>query len=175
MKHCPNCNTEVSEEAGFCPECGFSFLTVQKAEEPVADPAPAEETPAPQADGEPSAEEAPALFAEEEGEEPAPELKAEEESEEEEAPEDKKNMLATWQFFLLEALFAIPVIGTVFLFIWAVGHPKNESLRRFASSVLIWRLLFYVLVFAAVAVMLLTFKDWAPRVSQYMSRLFPAA
>ena len=120
----------------------------EKAPEEAA-PAP-EEVPeqeaAPVQEEEPAAEEATPVF-----EEPAP---APEEPVKPEAPrppmqnvlvpDESRNKLSTIQFMLLELLFCIPAVGLVFLFIWGAGRPRNETLRRFSASLLIWRLIIYI-------------------------------
>lgn len=80
-------------------------------------------------------------------------------------------LLKTWQYFLLEVLFALPLIGTVCLFIFSLSRPKNESLRRFSASRLIWRLILYILVFVLVAVFLIRFDHWAPRFAAFFDLL----
>lgn len=39
-----------------------------------------------------------------------------------------------WGYFGLEILFSIPVIGTVFLLVYALGGTKNENKKNFARS-----------------------------------------
>ena len=60
----------------------------------------------------------------------------------------KKQMLSTFQYVVLSLLYAIPVIGLIFLFIFGAGHPKNGSLKRFSAAMLILRLLFWIAVLA---------------------------
>ena len=65
----------------------------------------------------------------------------------------RKQLLSTFQYFALSLLYALPVIGLIFLFIFGAGHPKNGSLKRFSAALLILRLLFWIalLVLAIVA------------------------
>ncbi|MDO4543288.1 MAG: zinc-ribbon domain-containing protein [Clostridia bacterium] len=73
--------------------------------------------------------------------------------------EDKKQTLSTGAYFGLMILFAIPVIGLIFMFIWACGQPKNKSLKRFSAAALILRLITLILFMAAVIVFLILFRD----------------
>lgn len=196
MKYCPACHAEMADTAKYCLVCGHVLSAQEIQEEPVADTEstvtePAEpvcpEEPQTAAEPEPAPEE-PAPETAEEPTEPAGEgpecagtdmekvagadLSEEEEPAEPEETEPEEGpgtgMLTTWQYFLLEALFAIPVIGTVFLFIFSLGRPKNESLHRLSASVLIWRLIIYIVLVAALAVALINFKEWAPKLAEYL-------
>lgn len=186
MKICPACKAENENTAKFCLVCG----RLLSGAEIIEDPAPEEPAAAPGETPfeEPVREEIPVeedkeepVFEEPAAEEPAepaePEVTAEEPEEpaagepaqKESAPEKKaRGTLTTGQYFLLEGLFAIPVIGTVCLFIFSLSHPKNDSLRRFSSSVLIWRLILYLIAFIVLALMLFRFKEWAPKIMEQM-------
>lgn len=191
MIQCPACKAMLADNVRFCLDCGFDLSSSEvpeepAAEEPVAEEPVAEEPAAPEEEApeEEAPEEDP--FAGTAESDPNPDIDppeekdtvildefitGEKEPEEEASEEEKKGMLATWQYFLLELLFFIPVIGTVFLFIWSIGHPKNESLHRFASSKLIWRLIVYVLLFVALLILLFTVKKWGPAAADYVKRL----
>ena len=128
MKQCPYCGSELADDAKFCGECGKSL----PADEPVAAPV---ETPV-----EAAAEPAPVPV-------PVPEQPAAEMPVITQVP-PKKQMLSTFQYVVLSLLYAIPVIGLIFLFIFGAGHPKNGSLKRFSAAMLILRLLFWIVVLA---------------------------
>ena len=132
MKQCPYCGSELADDAKFCGECGKSL----PAEEPVAAPV---ETPA-----EAAAEPAPVPVA-------VPEQPAAEMPVITQVP-PKKQMLSTFQYVVLSLLYAIPVIGLIFLFIFGAGHPKNGSLKRFSAAMLILRLVFWIVVLALMIV-----------------------
>ena len=126
MKQCPYCGSELADDAKFCGECGKSL----PADEPVAAPV---ETPV-----EAAAEPAPVPVA-------VPEQPAAEMPVITQVP-PKKQMLSTFQYVMLSLLYAIPVIGLIFLFIFGAGHPKNGSLKRFSAALLILRLVFWIVV-----------------------------
>ena len=132
MKQCPYCGSELADDAKFCGECGKSL----PADEPVAAPV---ETPA-----EAAVEPAPVPVA-------VPEQPAAEMPVITQVP-PKKQMLSTFQYVMLSLLYAIPVIGLIFLFIFGAGHPKNGSLKRFSAAMLILRLVFWIVVLALMIV-----------------------
>lgn len=57
--------------------------------------------------------------------------------------------LGMWSYFLYQILFAIPIIGFIFLCIFSFGGTKNVNLRNFARSY------FCVLIIVLVLVVLL--------------------
>lgn len=127
MKQCPYCGNELADDAKFCVECGQALPEAA----PVA--APAEDA---------AASAAPVVT-----ESVGPEAAAPDMPVVTQVP-PKKQMLSTIQYILLSLLYAIPVIGLVFLFIFGAGHPKNGSLKRFSAAMLILRLLFWILILA---------------------------
>ena len=162
MKQCPYCGSELNDDARFCVECGKPLPTEAPAEAPVVEEAPAVE---------PVVEEAPAMEPMEAPAEvpvepvivpaAAPVVAAAAAVEEPAAPAEapaempvitekpsRKQMLSTFQYFALSLLYALPVIGLVFLFIFGAGHPKNGTLKRFSAALLILRLLFWIAVLA---------------------------
>ncbi len=148
MKKCPYCGSVLNDDARFCVECGQPLpadtpvvpeaapgVPVEPAaEEPVAAPVAEEPVAAPVV-------EAPAAPAE-------PPKAAEPEMPVITQLPPKKQMLSTLQYILLSLLYAIPVVGLVFLFVFGAGHPKNGSLKRFSAAMLILRLLFWIVVLA---------------------------
>ena len=144
MKQCPYCGSELADDAKFCGECGKSL----PAEEPVTAPVEAPvETPV----------EVPVETPVEAAAEPAPVPVAVPEQPAAEMPvitqvPPKKQMLSTFQYVVLSLLYAIPVIGLIFLFIFGAGHPKNGSLKRFSAALLILRLVFWIAVLALLIV-----------------------
>ncbi len=45
----------------------------------------------------------------------------------------KYQPITAWGYFWLQILFAIPILGTIFLIIFAIGH-SNINVRNFARS-----------------------------------------
>ena len=129
MKQCPYCGNELSDDVKFCVECGKA-LPEEAPAGPAAEAAPAE---APAVAEKPAEPQAPGA---------APDMPIVTQ-----VP-SKKQMLSTLQYILLSLLYAIPVVGLVFLFVFGAGHPKNGSLKRFSAAMLILRLLFWIVVLA---------------------------
>ena len=148
MKVCNTCGRHFQETTNFCVFCGTELsnepceteqpTALEETETPVSvdteEPADAYET-----DGseEPVAEEPAA-------EEPTVEAPVPAEPavvEKTVTVLEPKSLLTTAQYFFLNLLFAIPIVGWVFLFVWGCGRPKNLSLKRFALSTLIWKLI----------------------------------
>lgn len=129
MKQCPYCGNELSDDAKFCVECGKA-LPEEAPADPAAEVAPVE---APAVAEKPAEPQAPGA---------APDMPIVTQ-----VP-SKKQMLSTLQYILLSLLYAIPVVGLVFLFVFGAGHPKNGSLKRFSAAMLILRLLFWIVVLA---------------------------
>ena len=164
MKHCPFCGSELDDDAKFCGECGrllqeevpaaAETCTEPAAEEPVTAPEAAEAAPEAPVAAEPAAVPAePAVV-------PAP-VVTEQPKAEPAASGDmpvitqvpsRKQMLNTFQYIALSLLYAIPVIGLIFLFIFGAGHPKNVSLKRFSAAMLILRLVFWIVLLALLIV-----------------------
>ena len=141
MKQCPYCGNELADDAKFCVECGRSLQEDEPAEAPAEPAAPVVAAPVVPAAAAPEAPEQPKAA--------------------EAAPADmpvitempsKKQLLSTFQYILLTLLYALPVIGLIFLFIFGAGHPKNGSLKRYSAAMLILRLLFWIAVLAVAIV-----------------------
>ena len=154
MKQCPNCGNTVLDDAKFCVECGQPL----SAEAPVTEAAPVEAAPVETAAEAPAAPAEPAAPVAKAPEAPVPVAVP---AASQEAPADmpivtqvpsRKQMLSTFQYILLTMLYGLPVIGLVFLFIFGAGHPKNVSLKRFSSAMLILRLVFWIVLLALLIV-----------------------
>ena len=133
MKQCPYCGNSVLDDAKFCVECGKSLVE----DAPAAEAAPAEapeqivtETPAVPAEPAEVSTDMPVIT---------------------QVP-SRKQMLSTFQYIALSLLYALPVIGLVFLFVFGAGHPKNVSLKRFSAAMLVLRLVFWIVLLALLIV-----------------------
>ena len=122
---CKNCGAELKEDARFCQSCGS---TVQE-EQPVA---VAEEPVAPQ----PAPQSVPVC----EAPRPTPVF----------LPEENRP-LSPWAYFGLQILFAIPIVGFIFLIIFSFNNG-NINRRNFARSY--WCGLLITLIIFAVAMVI---------------------
>lgn len=172
MKLCPACQAEAADDARFCLVCGHALSApavsaYETPEQPAGEEAPLVSEPE-----EAPAEEPPVFLFED----PAPESEPVPEPEpgETPAPEKRGGALNTWQYFLLELLFAVPLIGTVCLFIFSLGRPRNGSLRDFAASRLIWRLIFYIVLVALLLLLMFNFRHWGDAFTRFVSTLSAA-
>lgn len=142
MKQCPYCGHALDDDAKFCGECGNALpeegaaipqASADAASEPIPPTAPAEPVAVPVAPEAPQAA-------------PAPDMPVVTQ-----VP-SRKQMLSTFQYILLSMLYAIPVVGLIFLFVFGAGHPKNVSLKRFSAAMLILRLVFWIVLLALLIV-----------------------
>ena len=53
----------------------------------------------------------------------------------------KYKPIGAWGYVLYELLFAIPLVGFIFLLVFSLGGTKNENLKNFARSFLCWMLI----------------------------------
>ena len=171
MKQCPYCGNALEDDAKFCDECGKSLpeaeaVVAEAPENGPADPI-AEPVTAPVESAAPVAEAAAAVQAE-----PAPDMPVVTQ-----VP-NKKQMLSTFQYVVLSLLYGLPVIGLIFLFVFGAGHPKNPSLKRFSSALLILRLLFWIVLLALTIVALVRngrlLSDALGQLIPALERLFEA-
>ncbi len=125
--NCPNCNHPIPEGAVFCTECGATISA--PAYSAPAQPAPAPimpEPPVPPAPAYvPPVQPAPVYH------EPVAPAPAVNNAKPTIPPEYKP--LTAWQYFGLQILFAIPVVGFVFLIVFSF-NSSNLNRRSFARS-----------------------------------------
>lgn len=53
--------------------------------------------------------------------------------------------LTTGQFFLMDLILAIPLVGLIMCFVWAFGDASNPNRKAWAKAKLIWILIGVVL------------------------------
>lgn len=183
MKVCNTCGRHFQETINFCVFCGTELVN-----EPAAEPKPIEIV-AEEAQPEPVefvAEEAqpePVEFVAETAEPEPVELVAEQPaapvSEEqpcrivvqEKIVQDPRSLLTTGQYFFLSLLFAFPIIGWIFLFIWGCGKPKNISLKRFSLAFLLWKLIeLFLALMVIIGVLALSLH---PEVQDFFVKVLP--
>ena len=107
--NCTNCGSEIKEGAKFCTVCG---AVIAEAETPVT---------------EASVDEAPVVVAEPVYQAPNKPAKQENKIPEKYAP------LSPWAYFGLQILFAVPIVGFVFLIVFSI-NKSNINRRNFARS-----------------------------------------
>ena len=58
---------------------------------------------------------------------------------------EKYRPISMWGYFGLEILFSIPVIGFIFLVVFALGGTKNVNKRNFARSYFCFVVIFVII------------------------------
>ncbi len=83
------------------------------------------------------------------------------------------SVMGTGSFMGSMLLFSIPVIGFIFMVVWACGGCTNQNKRNFARAYLIW-LLIGVAVTAAIALIFMSFGTnlWDVLRSQFSGEYF---
>ena len=151
---CPNCGTE-SEKGGYCRVCGSLIATRTEQPKPQEKP-PVQETPpvqppvqkTPPVQAEPVKPQPAPVQAEPVKPQPAPVqpkpayqappvqtqvyVQAPKEITEDQLPE-KYRPLSAWAYFGLQLLFAIPIVGFIFLIVFSCSDG-NINRRSFARS-----------------------------------------
>lgn len=107
--NCTNCGSEIKEGAKFCTVCG---AVIAEAETPVT---------------EASVDEASVVVAE-----PVYQAPNKPAKQENKIPE-KYSPLSPWAYFGLQILFAVPIVGFVFLIVFSI-NKSNINRRNFARS-----------------------------------------
>ncbi|MBE6739462.1 MAG: zinc-ribbon domain-containing protein [Ruminococcaceae bacterium] len=115
---CKNCGIEISDDSKFCVGCGIAIeQPVEKAEPEVV--------AAPVVEAEP-------VVAQPLYQQPVYAEPAKKEITEDDLPDHLKPMGA-WSYFGLQLLFAIPIVGFVFLIVFSFSRG-NLNRRSFARS-----------------------------------------
>ena len=121
---CKQCGATVEENLKFCPACGASLEEIPAPVEAAA-PAPVTHTPSPR----------------------KKKVTADQ------IPEEYQP-LSPWAYFGLQILFAVPIVGFIFLIIYSI-NGSNLNRRNFARSywcslILVGAVLLVVLIFALI-------------------------
>jgi len=141
------------------------------ASEPVEEPAPETEPRAIHA-SEPIEEPAPIVMPEPS---PAPAVEPAPTPVKAETPvlaTDTRSLMTTAGYIFTTLLFAIPVVGLVFMIIWGCGKTKNISRKRFSLACLIMRLICCVVVLAVAVFMLICFSGKFPILTEALAKFF---
>lgn len=64
---------------------------------------------------------------------------------------EKYRPITMWGYFGLQILFAIPVVGTIFLIVYALGGTRNVNKKNFARSYFCFLIIFVVIMAIFVA------------------------
>jgi hypothetical protein len=115
---CKNCGIEISDDSKFCVGCGIAI------EQPAVETEP-EVVVAPVVEAEP-------VVAQPIYQQPVYAEPAKKEITEDDLPDHLKPMGA-WSYFGLQLLFAIPIVGFVFLIVFSFSRGNLNS-RSFARS-----------------------------------------
>lgn len=147
---CPICGKESEGNERFCTECGAKL-------EPSAEPKPPEKTePVVKPEQPPAAPAAPKPV-------PAPYVNTAAAGTKPVKEKVKRDMspckpLSTWSFVWRSLLFMIPVIGIIFMFVFAYSKGINENSKSHARSWLIF-LLIAVIIMIAGGVLCYIFRE----------------
>ena len=64
---------------------------------------------------------------------------------------EKYRPITMWGYFGLEILFSIPVVGFIFLIVYALGGTKNVNKKNFARSYFCFVIIFVIIMAILVA------------------------
>jgi len=53
--------------------------------------------------------------------------------------------ISAWGYFGYNLLFVIPIVGTIFLIVYALGGTGNKNLKNFARSQFIWLIIVIII------------------------------
>ncbi len=124
---CKNCGIEISDDSKFCVGCGIAIEQPVAEAQPVAEPIAAE----PVVEAQPVVAEP--VVAQSVYQQPVyQEAPAQKEITVEDLPDHLKPVGA-WGYFGLQLLFAIPIVGFVFLIVFSFSRG-NLNRRSFARS-----------------------------------------
>lgn len=64
---------------------------------------------------------------------------------------EKYRPISMWGYFGLEILFSIPVVGFIFLIVYALGGTKNVNKKNYARSYFCFVIIFVIIMAILVA------------------------
>ncbi|MBR3195167.1 MAG: zinc ribbon domain-containing protein [Clostridia bacterium] len=159
---CAKCGAEVAEGAHFCLTCGNDLFAQAQAEAQPVREEPVAKQPEPEAAPKAAPEAAPVQQAPQYAPYPpyqAPVVQQIVQEKEIRTVDDlpkKFRPIKMWGYFGIELLFAIPVVGFIFMLVWAFGGTRNINKRNFARSKFCYLIIGLVLTVIALIIMLLT-------------------
>ena len=73
---------------------------------------------------------------------------------------DEYTPLSPWQYFGYQLLFSIPIVGFIFLVVFALGGANNINLKNFARSYFcIYVVIFFICLIAVMFLGLIALTD----------------
>lgn len=126
-KICPKCGASIPEENNFCTECGAKFDETPAAAQ--SEPVTEIPQPAPQPEPEQTFVPQPTGYYTE----PAPSKKSE------------YALITPWGWVGITLILALPILGPIFLIVWACGGCRKIQKRNYARGLLLNALIGLVL------------------------------
>lgn len=140
---CPNCGVEVRDDATFCPECGAKIEHNTAAQSNSQSQPNMSQPNMNQSNMNQSNMGQPYMGQQNMGQQyyGAPmQISAE------------YTPISMWGYFGYEILFSIPIVGFIFLLIYAFGGTPNKNLKNFARSYFCLVIIVLILVFIIASV-----------------------
>ena len=109
---CPKCGNNVPESTKFCPTCG-ALLAGEAQQAPAAEPQP----------------------------QPQPQYQPQQPVYQAAPADSNPAALKVSQFFWLDFLTSIPLVGFILTLVWGFGGDVNENKRNYCRAKLVWLLI----------------------------------
>lgn len=121
---CPKCGKNVPESTKFCPTCG-ALLAGEAQQAPAAEPQP----------------------------QPQPQYQPQQPVYQAAPADNNPAALKVSEFFWLDFLTSIPLVGFILTLVWGFGGDVNENKRNYCRAKLVWLLIGIALIvlFAIIA------------------------
>lgn len=136
---CQKCGASQDDRARFCKECGAELIQVQPNQTPQAEAIPVQEL-----QNDPSYVQQSQNTKPVEPVKPTPQYS----QTEQQAPKSNTSLdkpLSVGQYIGMFLLSYVPIVGIVFIFIWAFGDNVNTNRKNFSRAILIVALIMIVL------------------------------